>query len=89
MELVSENQVAERSVLTLPILGHRLEANVVSDERAPELARTFQEGVIWEIGGTIILRGEDIDASEAQLGGDGVIDVDVEVEPDRHLAPAA
>src|SRR5262249_51660816 len=71
-------------IFGLPLFGHGLEADIVRHDGTPELACTFQQGVILELRCSIVLRGNYIHSSQAQLGGDGVIDVNVEIESDGH-----
>jgi hypothetical protein len=47
----------------------------------------LQQLFVGQAVGAILLRSQDVDLSKAQLGSDGMIDVDVKVEFDRHAAP--
>lgn len=87
LKRVSEDQAAKRPTFGLQVFRHGFESNVVGDDRPAKLARTLQQKFVRELRSVVVLRGEDVDLSEAQLGRDGMIDVDVEIESDGHRFP--
>ena len=81
---VSEDYANERPILPLPILSHRFETDVVRHQRAAQLAGALKQSIVYEPISAVVLGGQHIHLPQAQLSGNGVIDVHIEVEADGH-----
>src|SRR5262249_7377861 len=66
-KLIAEQEARKRAALSLPVLGHRLEAEILREEQATEDATTLKQLVVEQLGSVIILRSQHIDAAQAQL----------------------
>ncbi len=83
--LVTKQQPLERKSLTLPILGYRLEANILSEHHATQVPSALQDLVI-EFPVEAVFNGcEDIDPAPAKLFHNRHRNVDVHIQSHRHL----
>lgn len=70
-------------MLAQPILGHCVKSTIVGNNWASEAAGLLEQQVIGKAIGTVLLRCQHFDLPESQLGGNCMIDMDVEVKSAR------
>ncbi len=83
--LVAKKQARERSPLTLPILGQRPEANILSESYPAKVPGSFQQFVVFFRIDAVFDGCEYIDAAAPKLLCDCQGNVDVHVQSQRHL----
>ncbi len=82
VELVGVDEAAERPALRLSARCLREQVGVTREEDPATLACAIQELTIDELAGTVLLRGDHVDASQPKAFGDLPGHMDIHVQPD-------
>jgi hypothetical protein len=79
-----EDETAEWPAALLSVFCQSVQADVVSYERPTELTRAFEEEIVGQRSRAVLLCRQDIHLPKSQLGRNGVVDVNIEVQADGH-----